>query len=415
VLSRRVLTCLLGVDAMSVRVESVEIDHDEVVVWLRPRSKLRSRCPDCGVQRPGYDRGRARRWRALDFGRTRVFVAAEAPRVACPEHGVVVAEVPWARPGARHTRAFEQLAAWCAVEMSSTAASRLLRCSWRTIGSMVTRVAADMRAGDDGLDGLRRIGMDEISYRRGHRYLFVVVDHDQRRLVWAADKANQASVHAFFDALGPERTAQLTHLSADGAKWLAEVIAVRAPKVVVCADSFHVVRWAMDALDEVRRHTWNEVRVHRGPNKPAIGEGKRVWDAKWALWKNPDRHSDAERGRLAYIAATHPRLHRAWALKEGLRTVFALSGPAGIAALDRWLSWARRCRIPSFVKVAKRVADYRTEIVATLTHRLTNALVESVNTKIRLITRRAFGFRNVHALIALAQLSLGGYRPQLPT
>jgi len=328
---------------------------------------------------------------------------------------VVVAGVPWARPGARHTRAFEQLAAWCAVEMSASAASRLLRCSWRTIGSMVTRVAADMRAGDDGLDGLRRIGMDEISYRRGHRYLFVVVDHDQRRLVWAADRANQASVHAFFDALGPERTAQLTHLSADGAKWLADVIAVRAPHVVVCADPFHVVRWAMDALDEVRRHTWNEVRVHRGPNKPAIGEGKKVWDARWTLWKNPDRHTDAERGRLAYIAATHPRLHRAWALKEGLRTVFAQSGPAAIASLDRWLSWARRCRIPPFVKVARRITGYRTEIIATLTHGLTNALAESVNTKIRLITRQEFGFRNVHALIALAQPSLGGYRPQLPT
>jgi transposase len=415
VLSRRVLTRLLGVDALTVRVDSVDVVDDEVVVWLRPRSKLRSRCPTCGARCPGYDPGRPRRWRALDFGRTKVFVAYQPPRVECPQHGVAVSAVPWARPGARHTCGFEQLAAWCAVEMSSSAASRLLRCSWRTIGQMVTRVAADMRAGDDGLDGLRRVGMDEISYRRGHRYLFVVVDHDRRRLVWAADRANQASVHAFFDALGPVRTAQLTHISADGAKWLADVITARAPDAVVCADSFHVVRWAMDALDEVRRHTWNQVRVHRGPNKPAIGEGKKVWDAKWALWKNPDRHSDAERGRLAYIAATHPRLHRAWALKEGLRTVFSLRGEAAIAALDAWISWARRCRLPSFVKVAKRVTGYRAEIVATLTHGLTNALVESVNTKIRLITRRAFGFRNVNALIALAQLSLGGYRPELPT
>lgn len=414
-LSRRVLTRLLGVDALTVRVDALEVVDEAVVVWLRPRRHLQWRCPECGLRRPGYDPGRARRWRALDFGRTKVFIAARIPRVSCPAHGVIVAEVPWARAGARHTRAFEQLAAWCAVEMSASAASRLLRCSWRTIGAMVTRVAADMRAGEDGLDGLRRIGMDEISYRRGHRYLFVVVDHDARRLVWAADKANQPSVHAFFDALGPERTAQLTHISADGAKWLADVITTRAPNAVVCADPFHVVRWAMDALDEVRRHTWNQVRVHRGPNKPAIGEGKKVWDAKWALWKNPDRHSDAERARLAYIAATHPRLHRAWALKEGLRTVFALSGPAAVSALDHWISWARRCRLPSFVKLAKRVTGYRSEIIATLIHGVNNALVESVNTKIRLITRRAFGFRNVDALIALAQLSLGGYRPNLPT
>jgi transposase len=104
VLSRRVLTRLLGVDALAVRVDSVDVVDDEVVVWLRPRSKLRSRCPTCGARCPGYDPGRPRRWRALDFGRMKVFIAYQPPRVACPHHGVGVAAVPWARPGARHTR-----------------------------------------------------------------------------------------------------------------------------------------------------------------------------------------------------------------------------------------------------------------------------------------------------------------------
>jgi transposase len=119
--------------------------------------------------------------------------------------------------------------------------------------------------------------------------------------------------------------------------------------------------------------------------------------------------------RLAYIAATHPRLHRAWALKEGLRVAIRASGPEGITALDRWISWAQRCRIPSFVRLSKRIRARRTEIVATLEHRLSNALVESMKTKIRLIARRAFGFHHVDALIALARLSLGGHRPILPT
>ena len=414
-LSRRVLTRALGVDPGLVRMDRGEVVDGELLIWLRPRVRQRWRCPHCQQRRPGYDSGRSRRWRTLDFGRTKAFVCARVPRVSCPEHGVVVAAVPWARHGARHTRAFDDLAAWCAVEMSGSAASRLLRCSWRVIGAIVARVAADLRAGDDGLDGLRRIGIDEISYRRHYRYLLVVVDHDRKRLVHAVDGANKTTLRGFFDALGPDRTAQLTHVSADGAPWLNEVVAERAPQATLCADPFHVVRWAMDALDEVRRETWRLVRTPRGRQRAAVGEGKRLKDSRWALWKNPETLSEEENARLAYIAATHPRLHRAWALKEGLRTVFQLSGAPALAALTAWLRWAQRCQIPAFVKLAHRVRTYWGPIAATLEHGLTNALVESVNTKIRLITRRAFGFHNVQALIGLAQLSLGGYRPQLPT
>lgn len=216
-LSRRVLTRALGIDPGLVRTDRVEVVDGELQIWLRPRVRHRWRCPHCAQKRPGYDAGRERRWRTLDFGRTLAYVCARVPRVSCPERGVVVAAVPWARHGARHTRAFDDLAAWCAVEMSGSAASRLLRYSWRTIGAIVARVAADLRAGDDGLDGLRRIGIDEISYRRHHRYLLVVVDHDRKRLVHAVDGANKTTLRGFFDALGPVRTAQLTHVSADGA------------------------------------------------------------------------------------------------------------------------------------------------------------------------------------------------------
>ncbi len=115
---------------------------------------------------------------------------------------------------------------------------------------------------------------------------------------------------------------------------------------------------------------------------------------------------------------TNPALHRAWALKEGLRTVFAIarrSPPEAIEALDRWISWARRCRLPQFVKLAHRVVRHRDAIVAAINHRLSNALIESMNTKIRLIVRMAFGFHSAEAIIALAMLSLGGHRPTLPT
>jgi transposase len=130
--------------------------------------------------------------------------------------------------------------------------------------------------------------------------------------------------------------------------------------------------------------------------------------------KNPENLTDRQREKLAWIAKTDPRLHRAYLLKEGLRYVFAVKSQAGKQALDRWLSWARRCRIPAFVHLAKRISAVRPHIDAALEHGLSNALIESVNTKIRLITRVAFGFRSATALIALVMLSLGGHRPVLP-
>jgi transposase len=144
---------------------------------------------------------------------------------------------------------------------------------------------------------------------------------------------------------------------------------------------------------------------------------KALKEARWALWKNPENLTERQREQLAWIAKTNPALHRAWALKEGLRTVFAIArrSPAqAVEALDRWVSWARRCRLPAFVKLAGRIVRNRDAIVASIEHGLSNALVESMNTKIRLIVRRAFGFHTAEAIIALAMLSLGGHRPTLP-
>ncbi len=136
--------------------------------------------------------------------------------------------------------------------------------------------------------------------------------------------------------------------------------------------------------------------------------------AHYALWKNPDNLTERERDKLAWIAKTDPRLHRAYLLKEGLRYVFAVKGEAGKTALDVCLSWARRRRIPAFVHLARRISAARSRIDAALEHELSNASIESVNTKIRLITPIAFGFRSPDALIALAMRSLGGHKPTLP-
>ena len=191
----RVLVCV-----ESAVVEDIEFDDKTqvLVAHVRPRRARRGRCGTCGSRASWYDRGQGRcRWRGLDLGPTQVFLEADAPRVNCPVHGPTVRLVPWARHGAGHTRSFDQQVAWLATQCSKRAITELMRIAWRTVGAIITRVWADTAAGVDALAGLRRVGIDEISYKRHHKYLTVVVDHDSGRLVWARPGRERATVAAF--------------------------------------------------------------------------------------------------------------------------------------------------------------------------------------------------------------------------
>jgi len=243
----RVWARLLGLSGAVI--EGVEVDGAgegvEVVIAVRPRWRQRDRCGICGRRCGRFDNGGGRRrWRALDFGTTFCWLQADAPRVRCPRHGVIVARVPWARHDSRFTRSFEDQAAWLAVNCSKKAVGELLRCFWRSVGTILERVGGEARRKVDLLAGLRSIGIDEISYRRGQRYLTVVVDHLSGRLVWAAAGRDRQTVLDFFDALGEERCKQLESVSCDMAGWIASAVAERCPNAERCVDPFHVVQLA---------------------------------------------------------------------------------------------------------------------------------------------------------------------------
>jgi transposase len=412
VLGSNVWRKLLGVDRQTV-IESVDFDEvaDSIVVHVRPRRSKNRRCGRCGVRAPGYDQGIGRRnWRALDLGVLLCHLQANASRVNCPEHGPTVAQVPWARHGAGHTRDFDDEVAWLVTHTSKSAVGELLRVAWRTVGSIITRVVDDARAAHDPFANLRRIGIDEISYRRGHKYLTVVVDHDTGRLVWAAVGRDKATLEQFFDLLGEERSHLVKLVSADAAEWIATVVAERCPNATLCADAFHMVSWATRALDEVRKEIWRIARTMGAPSLIA-----RIKGCRYALLKNPENLTDRQQAGLARVAQVNKTLYRAYLLKEQFRLVFQLRGKAAIRALDDWCAWARRCRIPAFVDLYFRILRHRESIVATLTNDgLSNALVESTNTKLRLLTRMAYGFRSTDNLIALCLLDRGGYCPPLP-
>ena len=317
--------------------------------------------------------------------------------MTCRRHGVVVCAVPWARHGSRFTTAFEdQVAA-------------LMRIAWRTVGGVCERVAADARHEVDLLDGLRRIGIDEISHRKGHRYLTVIVCHDTGRLVWAAAGRDRKTIEAFLDQLGESRCKQVELVSCDMASWIAAPVAERLPDAVRCVDPFHVVQLATDALDIVRREVWNQAR-RSGHTQLA----RDLKGARFALWKNPENLTTRQQVKLREIEQTNAPLYQAYLLKEHLRQIYRLPLDHALNLLAAWLDWAHESKLAPFQRLADTIQEQRAGIEAAIRHGLANARVEAINTQIRLITRRAFGFHSPDALIALAMLSLAGLCPPLP-
>ncbi len=402
---------IVGVDKQTV-IEDVDIDEelDTVVVHVRPRCSTKRRCGRCGVRAPGYDQGEGRRrWRALDLGTVMCFVEADSPRVNCPAHGPTVAQAPWARHGAGHTKDFDDQVAWLVTHSPKSTVAELMRVAWRTVGAIIARVVADGRAAHDPFEGLVRIGIDEISYKRGHRYLTVVVDHDSGRLVWAAVGRDKKTLESFFDLLGDERSKLIRIVTADGATWIEDVVTARCANATLCIDSFHVVQWATEALDEVRREVWNEAR-----SKGMRAYAKELKGCRFALWRNPEDLTERQEAKLSWIARENGRLYRAYLLKEQLRLAIRRKGIISLTMLDTWLAWAARSRIPAFVELAKKVRRHLQGIEAAMLHDVSNALIESTNTKLRVLHRMAFGFAKPEHLIALALLDRGGYCPPLP-
>jgi transposase len=403
------LLALEGISVLDVSfagATSVTVD-----VALRRRRLV---CPLCEFStRARYDtRAATSTWRHLDFGRWQVRVRAGLRRLDCPEHGVRVESVPFARHRSGFSRDFEDLVAFLATKTDKTTITRISRVDWDTVGRICERVVAD-GLDPDRLDGLVNIGVDEVSWRRHHHYLTLVADHDTKKIIWGAQGKDTATLDAFFDDLGRDRAAQIEAVSMDmGAAFNKSVrSAGHAPQAVICIDPFHAVQLVTDALDVVRRVAWNELR--QLPDQEAA---KRFKGARWALLKRPENLTDDQSATLRRLRARGGDVWRAYSLKEAFRAIFAGDLDANDAGtlLDRWCSKASRSRLPSFVRVAKTIRKHRDGILAAIRLGVNNARAEGLNNHVRLITRRAYGFHSANAALALVMLSCGPITLRLP-
>lgn len=378
---------------------------DGVVVTVRLRRR-RSACSACGQLAPIHDRS-TRRWRHLDLGAQRCHLEAEIRRVRCGDCGVKVEAVPFARPRARHTRDLEDVVAFLAQQANKTAIAKLLRIDWETVGRIVERVVSD-HLDQERLRDLVMIGVDEVSWRRRHRYLTVVADHLTGGVVWLAEGRSAATLQEFFDELGDEKVTIMA-VSIDMSGGYEKAVREAIPQARICFDPFHVCQLASRAVDEVRRAEWNE----RGKSKTK--GGRWVKGTRWALLKAPAKHSERQAALLAEVQRANKALYRAFLLKEELRALYHdVSVHRAEEHLDSWLAWASRSKLKPFVKLARTVREHREGILEAVRLGLSNGRLEGLNSKVRLISHRSFGFHSAAPLIALVYLCCGGIEIDLP-
>lgn len=364
---------------LGVTVTEVVWEGETVILSVRARRR-RLLC-SCGWSTSSfYDRS-VRRWRHLDALGSKVILQAEIRRLDCERCGrVVTEEVAWARHGARHTRLFDEVVAWWCQRADRTSVARFFRCDWATVTAIAARVVAE-NLNDSRLDGLTRIGVDEICWSKGHRYLTIVVDQTSGNVIWIGDGKDADTLAEFYTLLGENRCASLTAVSMDMGRAYSSATRTHT-SAVICWDPFHVVKLLNKAvLDTIR---WSKLTRQGLPLSKAEAN-----DLRWAMLKKPSNHTAEQAAVLHRHRKARHACWRAQELKEDFRGLYQLPDPSEASAyLARWLSRVSRCRIPPMLKAAEMIRQQREGILAAVELGLANSRLEGTNSKIRLINHR---------------------------
>ena len=386
-------------------IHRVRLDGPDVILEVSVRG--RARCPGCDRRRPLHDSRPSRRWRHLDFGPRRCFLEGPVRRVDCPKCGVRTERVSWASPRSGFTYAFEDLVGWLTRRMDKTSITTLVGIAWRTVGAILTRVV-DRHLEPFELAKLKAISIDELSYRKGHRYVTLVTDLESGRVVWSGEGRSKETLAKFFAWAGPEVCARIQHAAIDMCAAYESAIRAHLPDAELVFDRFHVQRLVSDALDETRREEWRRARQE--------GDGSHVKNLRYALLKNPWNLTSRQNASLAELQVKNKRLYRAYLLKESFVDIYRSLAEPEVAKrrFGRWLAWAKRSRITAFEKVARTIQKQLPGILAYFRTGYTTSKSEGVNTKARLATRVAYGFHSVDAVLAMIDLHCAGVHVPLP-
>jgi len=394
-----VLNKLFGMQGLWVRGLELRWGQHEVWVFVEPRWRVH-RCGGCGRKaRRRHDRA-WRSWRHLDMFGWRCWLRYEIWRLRCSRCGVRTERVPWAAAGSRFTRDFEQQVAWLAQRCDLSAVKDYFRVSWSSVRRIVERVVARAFDGDSALDGLRVIGVDEISYRRHHHYLTVVVDHVSGRVVWAGKDRKAKTLLRFFRALGPERAAQLEAISADMWEPYLTVIRRKAPQARIISDRFHIVRHFNNAVTKVRQ------QLIRDADPQTRRDLK---NTRFPVLKLPTSRTPEDRRVLEEQVRGNRTLYRAMLLKDDFMDLYSYRREGWARRfLHGWLRRAMLSKIEPIKKVARMIRNHLDSVLGWVQWQISNGRAEGMNNRIRLLSHRSFGLHSAEALISLVYLCCTG-------
>ena len=363
--------------------------EDVFDVTVVPRKNSRALCSGCQKPAPGYDHLAERRFEFIPLWGIRVFLLYKMRRVQCKTCGVKVEQVPWAEGKKELTKVYMQFLANWARKLSWKEVASTFNTSWEKVFHAVEYVVEWGKA-HRSLDNIKAIGVDEVAYQVGHKYLTVVyqIDRSCTRLLWVGQERTEATIRSFFSFLGPERSQQLEYVCSDMWKPYVKAIAEFASQALHILDRFHIVAMLNKAIDEVRASEHKQLQ--------ADGYEPVLKKTRWCLLKRKENLSEKEEIKLKKVLQYNLKSVRAYLLKEEFQVFWDYISPHWAGKyLDRWCARVMRSKIEPMKKVAKTVRRHKPLILNWFRAKkaYSSGIVEGLNTKIKLTTRKSYGFR----------------------
>ena len=376
-----------------------ESEVKELRLWVKPW-KTGRRCPvcqrRCRIISPGRDE---RQWRDIAMLGRRVVLKYRPKEIHCPTHGRAQEMIPWAAPQARVTYRAEWRVCKLSQLTTQKGTSEILRMPKSTVSDTLHRVITRVRAGHR-IRGLVSLGIDEVAYKKGQKYVTLVYDLDRSKVVWVGEGKGRATIDRFFnEALTKQQREAVRWACSDMANAYAEAVKEHCPNAKLVIDRFHVVKKLNEAVDEVRKEEWRNLE----------GEDKKlIKGLRWVLGASSLSRSKGDTRTLNALARTNRRIYRAWELKDEFEHfwTFTYIGSAS-AFVKRWMTRALRSRLPSMRKFVGTLRRYLPNILTYLERSLTNAAAEGINRLVKLAKNRASGYQNVDAFADMIYLLVG--------
>lgn len=399
---RQLYQQILGITSpWSVARVELALDQGEVHVFLEHAPHSEWRCAECDRVCPLHDHEPARGWRHLDTCQYRTVLHAAVPRTKCPEHGVKVARIPWAEPHGRFTALFERLVIDWLQAASQQAVAERMGLSWDEVHGVMERAVKRGLARRQA-EPVPRLGVDEKAFRKGHKYVTIVTDLDQGRVLYVAKDRKQSSFDGFWKTLTPEQLAGIEAVAMDmHDPYVAsarEHLPAAEDKIVY--DKFHVAKHLGEAVDKVRR----------AENKALRAQGDdRLVGTRYSWLRNADNHSPEQWRDFQALRNSELKTARAWALKEQAMWMWNYVHPGTARRhFAWWYRWATHSRLEPMIDKARMLKERLPNVLTYLKHRITNATSESINSKIQWVKYTARGFRNFNNFVTAIYFHCGG-------